>query len=116
MADLKATAHTQVITPTKKDGVIDRAEWDRMLAEIDAKNAREKEMAAAVEENKADEGEVGVVGTRAARHASSKKTAFAGLAAAKAKDKKEKPKKAKTKKQTEVEVDEKNGEKKPDRT
>ena len=55
-ADMKASAHTQVITPTKKDGVIDRAEWDRMLAEIDAKNAKEKEMAAAAEEeNKAEE-------------------------------------------------------------
>ncbi|MCQ2553734.1 MAG: transglycosylase domain-containing protein [Clostridia bacterium] len=94
-ADMKASAHTQVITPTKKDGVIDRAEWDRMLAEIDAKNAKEKEMAAAAEEeSKAEEGGVGVVGTRAARHAS-KKSALGGIAAAKtAKEVKEKKPKA----------------------
>lgn len=75
---------TQVVVPSKQEGVIDRAEWDRILAEVDAKTAKEKEL----EESKAS-GEKAVA-SRASRHASKAKSIET--------EKAEKPKKKKSKK------------------
>ncbi|MDO5331225.1 MAG: transglycosylase domain-containing protein, partial [Bacillota bacterium] len=57
-----ASSQTQVVVPSKANGVIDREEWDRILAEADAKAAKN----VANTEAKGDAS----VGSRSSRHAS----------------------------------------------
>jgi len=79
----KISDHTQVVATSKKAGVIDRAEWDRMLEELDKKTAE----AQAKEEARAKEvkGDTSSAPSRASRHAAkadtSSKKLFGGFKA-----------------------------------
>lgn len=87
----EASSHTQVVAPSKVEGVIDRAEWDRILAEADAKASKEDFNAAQV-------GDAAVIGTRASRHASKAATKSVKKSAGSSEPKPKKTKKPKNKK------------------
>lgn len=114
--------HTQVVaSPSKKEGVIDRAEWDRILSEIDAKAASETSNKESSQEGawvSVGETAQAPVASRAARHAASEKpakTAKAAIAAKAIKPAKAKPEKKvrKVKEEKEPRQPKEKGEKKP---